>query len=87
MTNTARSQRPEIMGWLEPAGEETDVMGGAARVCTEVMGRPQPAGERTDVLGGPGRPTDVMSGRVPGSEAPAAVASRHRRDVLRPSAR
>lgn len=78
MTNTARSQRPEIMGWLEPAGEETDVMGGAARVCTEVMGRPQPAGERTDVLGG----------RVPRSEAPAAVAaSRHRRDVLRPSAR
>ena len=64
MTNTARPQRPEIMGWPEPAEEETDVMGGQARWRTEVMGRPQPAGERTDVMGGPGRPTDVMSGPV-----------------------
>ena len=48
---------PEVMGWPEPAEQETDVMGGAdprpAQHRSDVMGEPEPSPRDTDVMGEP----------------------------------
>ena len=76
---TARNQRdgragggPEVMGWPEPAEQETDLLGGAdprpVQYRSDLMGEPEPVRRDTDVLGEPEPSpgdTDVMGEPAP----------------------
>ena len=66
---------PEVMGWPEPAEQDTDLMGGQdprpAQYRGDLMGEPEPVRRDTDVMGEPEpspRDTDVM-GRGEGTPA------------------
>lgn len=65
--NDRTGRSSEVMGWPEPAEQETDLMGGAdrgpAQDRSDLMGEPEPARRDTDVMGVPEpspQDTDVM---------------------------